>query len=48
MDLVTCDKCDNTSLSGWGDLPTCLDCTPDDQICPVHYRTFDTACPLDH
>lgn len=26
MTLVTCDNCDATDESGWGDTPLCVDC----------------------
>jgi len=45
-ELVTCDGCDAISESGWGDNPFCLDCSPADEICELHQRTFDTTCPL--
>jgi hypothetical protein len=49
-DVVTCDGCDAVNLEGgWGDNPFCLDCSPADEICPEHNRTFtDGECPLDH
>lgn len=46
--LVTCDGCDNTSESGWGDTPFCLNCEQPANICPEHQRTFVGSCPLDH
>ena len=45
-DPVTCDECDATSVSGWGDAPTCLDCTPAEDVCETHQRTTDGPCPL--
>ena len=49
---VTCDQCDATSESGWGDTPLCLTCQKHDdpsQVCEEHQRTFEgDACPLDH
>lgn len=43
---VTCDGCRKTSESGWGDNPYCLDCSPPDEICYEHRRTFVGTCPL--
>lgn len=43
---VTCDTCSATSESGWGDAPTCLDCTPAEQICAACNRTTDGSCPV--
>lgn len=43
---VTCDTCSATSQSGWGDAPTCLECTPAEQICSAHDRTTDGSCPV--
>lgn len=43
---VTCDTCSATSESGWGDAPTCLDCTPAEQICAACNRTTDGPCPV--
>ena len=45
---VTCDGCEETSESGWGDTPFCLSCAPAGTVCPEHQRTFIDKCPLDH
>jgi hypothetical protein len=45
-EVVTCDGCDATSEAGWGDNPFCLDCSPADEVCDVHHRTFVTTCPI--
>jgi hypothetical protein len=47
-DLVSCDGCDATSEDGWGDTALCLDCSPADEVCAEHQRTFHGTCPLDH
>lgn len=47
-DEVTCDDCDRTSESGWGDLPLCLECAPAEQVCTEHQHTFTDCCPLDN
>lgn len=46
--LVTCDGCDATSETGWGDTAYCLDCSHVDEVCLEHQRTHynDETCPL--
>ena len=43
---VTCDECGAVSVSGWGDLSTCVGCAPESNVCRVHVRTHDGVCPL--
>lgn len=47
-DLATCDECGATAEGGWGDAPTCLQCTPADLVCTEHQRTLGLPgeCPL--
>ena len=46
---VTCDDCDATDESGWGDTGQCLDCAPAATVCEQHQRTMSPdGCPLEH
>lgn len=48
---VECDECFDTSESGWGDTPLCVDCQREEDpslVCEEHLRTHDGTCPLEH
>jgi hypothetical protein len=46
MAQATCDTCNATSESGWGDTELCLDCEHESRVCVDHQRTFDDECSL--